>query len=203
MVAWRTRRLGQRQAELEALVAERTRELAVSHEAMRLLALKDALTQTWNRRAVMEMLERELARCTREGQVLTVVMVDADHFKGINDRHGHPAGDLVLREIARRLQACTRSYDVLGRYGGEEFMLLLPDLSCLRAEGRKRIEAFHQAIGEAPMVLEDGTALRVTCSFGAATLDTGRGDTAKALVARADEALYAAKTAGRNRVVFG
>jgi diguanylate cyclase (GGDEF)-like protein len=203
LVQWRTRRLARRQVELETLVGERTRELKDSHERMRLLALRDGLTQTWNRRAVMDALDRELARCGREGRPLTIVMIDADHFKRVNDTHGHPAGDAVLCEIARRLGAEARSYDTLGRYGGEEFLLLLPNLACDDGGGRERIEAFHRAASDAPMTVGDGIALHVTCSFGAATAYPGNAESRGALIARADTALYAAKAGGRNRVACG
>jgi len=199
---WRVRRLAKHQRYLEALVAERTSELEASREQMRELALKDALTGVWNRRALMTMLESELARSEREQQALTLVIVDADHFKQVNDVHGHLAGDAVLKELASRLQRITRAYDVVGRYGGEEFLLLLPHLNTDRTEDRRRIEAFHRAISDQPMSIGEGRDIVVTCSFGVASLTPGQPVTGEALIAQADAALYQAKDAGRNRIVY-
>jgi diguanylate cyclase (GGDEF)-like protein len=202
LYTWRVRRLAQRQRYLEALVAERTSELEASREQMRELALKDALTGVWNRRALMSMLEAELARSEREQQALTLVIVDADHFKQVNDTYGHLAGDAVLKELASRLQHLTRAYDVVGRYGGEEFLLLLPHLDTDRVEDRQRIEAFHRAISAQPVGIGEGVGILVTCSFGVASLTPGQPVTGEALIAQADAALYQAKDAGRNRIVY-
>jgi diguanylate cyclase (GGDEF)-like protein len=203
LYAWRVRQLAQHQRYLEALVAQRTGELEASREQMRQLALKDALTGVWNRRALMSMLDAELARAEREQQVLTLVIVDADHFKQVNDAHGHLAGDAVLKELASRLQRLTRAYDVVGRYGGEEFLLLLPRLDTSRAEDRQRIEAFHLAISAQPMAMGAGRDILVTCSFGVASVTQGVRVNGEALIAQADAALYRAKDAGRNRIAYG
>jgi diguanylate cyclase (GGDEF)-like protein len=197
---WRSRRLRHRQAELEALVSERTRELQASRDAMRELALRDALTGLRNRRAVTELLSAEVERCRRGRLPLTVVLCDADHFKRINDDFGHPAGDAVLREIAQRLQAGLRAYDGVGRYGGEEFLIVLPDFDAWRLADGQRLEAIRQAIDGPPVTLPGGSSVSVTCSFGAATLRPGQAEEPDALIAAADRALYAAKAAGRNRI---
>ncbi|HLO94635.1 MAG TPA: diguanylate cyclase, partial [Burkholderiaceae bacterium] len=199
---WRLRRLMARQAELERVVAERTREIEASHARMRELALKDGLTGVLNRRALEEALTAEVARATRGRKLLAVVMIDADRFKLINDQHGHPAGDAVLQAIAQRLQRPTRSYDVLGRYGGEEFLLLLPDLDADSAEGRARLETFHRAICGQPVPVGEGREVTVTCSFGVACLRPGHEQGAAALIAGADAALYRAKQNGRNRIEY-
>jgi diguanylate cyclase (GGDEF)-like protein len=199
---WRLRRVLRHQQYLEQLVAERTREIEASHARMRELALKDGLTGVLNRRALGEALAAELARARRHRRPLTLVLIDADRFKQVNDRHGHQSGDAVLVAIAQRLQALTRPYDHLGRYGGEEFVLLLPDLDAGRPEGRARIDAFHRAISASPIVLPAGTSLDITCSFGVAGTVGGRLDGPDELIARADAALYRAKANGRNRVEY-
>jgi diguanylate cyclase (GGDEF)-like protein len=198
--AWRMRSVAARQLALERLVAERTRELEASREQLRELALKDGLTGAWNRRALMELGAKELARAARGADVVTLLIVDADHFKRINDVHGHLAGDAVLREIARRLQSAIRAGDMLGRYGGEEFVLLLPGLRLDRPEDLGRVERLRGIVGEQPIALEDGTALTVTCSVGAVTARPQAATSLEDLIGRADEALYAAKRNGRDRV---
>jgi diguanylate cyclase (GGDEF)-like protein len=202
LYAWRVRRYAQQQRHLEELVAQRTFELEASHEQMRELALRDGLTGVWNRRALMSMLDAELSRAQREHMDLTLVIVDADHFKRINDVHGHLAGDAVLKELAARLQKVTRSYDVVGRYGGEEFLLLLPGLDVDRGEYRRRIGAFHQVIGGQAMAIGDGQEVMVTCSFGVAHAKAGEQVSGEALIGKADAALYQAKAAGRNCIVY-
>jgi len=170
---------------------------------MRELALRDGLTGLWNRRALDGILQTELARAPREGRPLTVVMVDADHFKRINDAHGHLAGDAVLKEIASRLVANTRAYDSVGRYGGEEFMIVLPGLQAGRTEDRARIEAFHHAVGARPMRLGPQLEATVTCSFGVVVIGPAEAVSVEEIVRRADEALYRAKALGRDRIEFG
>ncbi|MEP6874967.1 MAG: diguanylate cyclase [Burkholderiales bacterium] len=198
---WRLRALSVEQQRLEHLVQMRTRELEASREQMRELASRDGLTGLWNRRALVDILQTELARAPREGRPLAVVIADADHFKEINDSHGHLAGDRVLKEIAARLVASTRAYDCVGRYGGEEFILVLPGLHADRAEDRARIEAFHHAIGAESFNLGDGLEVSVTCSFGVVSASTGA--TVEEVIARADAALYRAKERGRNRIEYG
>jgi diguanylate cyclase (GGDEF)-like protein len=199
---WRMRRYRLRQQVLERLVAERTREIEASHAQMRELALKDGLTGVLNRRALNDAVAAEIARAGRSRLPLALVMVDADHFKRINDEHGHPAGDAVLVAIAQRLQATTRPYDAIGRYGGEEFLLLLPELDVRSTEGRARIEAFHRAICSRPVALAEGTELAVTCSFGVAGFMGGSVVGPEALITSADAALYRAKENGRNRIEY-
>ena len=192
---WRMQVLTSRARQLEVLVRERTRELEESREQLREQATKDGLTGVWNRRALMEILAREVNRCARERMPLAVALADIDHFKQVNDIHGHPAGDAVLREFAGRLVAGVRPYDAVGRYGGEEFVVVMPGLDINQAEHRARLTAIHESIGGSPMTI--GT---VTCSFGVAGTDGLASMDVDTLIATADEALYRAKRNGRDRI---
>jgi diguanylate cyclase (GGDEF)-like protein len=161
-------------------------------------ATRDSLTGIWNRAVIVEMLDRELNRAGREGHPLAVMLADLDHFKEINDTHGHLAGDLVLRQAVRRLQGELRPYDGIGRYGGEEFLLVLPgcdELATLRLGERLR-----EAVAREPVIPID-SLIQVTVSLGAVCWRGSDGD-AMTVLHRADEALYQAKHAGRNRVVL-
>lgn len=155
-------------------------------------ARHDPLTGAANRRALTERLEEECARAERSGQPMCALCVDADHFKAVNDTHGHDTGDRVLVDIAARLQQAVRRYDMVARVGGEEFTVLLIGIGT--EEGAGLAERIRGAIADAPC-----GGVRVTASIGCAGWRPG--DTPEALVKRADEALYAAKAAGRNRVV--
>jgi diguanylate cyclase (GGDEF)-like protein len=172
-------------------------QLVTAREALRVQATRDYLTQLWNRSAILDILHRELDRSEREGTPVGVVVADLDHFKSINDTYGHFAGDAALRESARRMQMSTRSYDSVGRYGGEEFLIVLPGVT---EEGvRIQSERMRQAIETKPMVTFEA-ALNVTCSFGCAS-GIGGQVTAESLIRAADKGLYRAKRAGRNRSV--
>ena len=192
---WRLRVVTLRAQRLETLVRERTRELEESRELLREQATKDGLTHVWNRRALMEILSREANRCAREHLPFAVALADIDHFKQVNDTHGHPAGDAVLREFAARLSAAIRPYDAVGRYGGEEFVVVMPGLDISQLEHRARLAKIHLSIAAAPMSV--GT---VTCSFGVAGTNGAAPVDVDALIATADEALYRAKRNGRNRI---
>ncbi len=173
-------------------------ELIQAREALRYRAMHDDLTGVSTRGAVLEELGRESARCARAGWSICLLLVDLDHFKAVNDTHGHPAGDAVLREASRRLRAGLRSYDLLGRYGGEEFLVALP--GCDGVAGSAIAERLRHALSAAPIVFGD-VSVAVTASFGLAAA-TGRFDPAE-LIGRADKALYRAKDSGRNRVEAG
>lgn len=166
------------------------------HDELWRLARVDALTGVANRRALEEALPREVARARRTGAPLGIAMLDADHFKRVNDVHGHAAGDAVLAGIAARARAVLREGDLLARAGGEEFVLLLPGADLEHtAEVADRVRA---RVAAAP-VAAPGGAVAVTISAGCATLEPDDADGAAAL-ARADARLYEAKAAGRNRV---
>jgi diguanylate cyclase len=160
-------------------------------------ANRDALTGLYNRRYLADALGRELARCKRDGQPLILLMIDIDHFKQINDTHGHHAGDEVLREIATLLTRNTRPSDIVCRYGGEEFLVLLPNMTL--PTGHARAQAYR-AHWEATTVTADTAPVRTTLSIGLAAFPQ-HAQTAHELIQRADSALYQAKRGGRNRVV--
>ncbi len=159
------------------------------------LAIRDALTDTWNRRHLDALLFSEVQRCERLRGRLTACMVDVDHFKNVNDRYGHATGDEVLKGVAAGLKAQLRSIDELGRFGGEEFLLLLPGTSA--DEALICAERLRAAVAALPLLPEAGA--RVTVSIGLA--EFAPGDTPATLVERADRALYRAKRGGRDRVV--
>ena len=164
----------------------------------RTLALQDELTGLHNRRAILRLLEQQLAAARRHGQPLALLIVDIDHFKRINDVHGHLSGDLALRAMAEGLRRRLRGQDIVGRWGGEEFIVILPGTP---AEGARGLaETLRQAAEQAELVALDGQPIRFTVSIGLHVLDPADGQTREAMIATADRALYLAKQNGRNRV---
>jgi len=166
------------------------------HRIVERQALVDGLTGLANRRQCEETLEDELARVERFGGSLAVVVADLDWFKDINDRHGHPAGDTVLREFAVLLEETVRDVDLAGRWGGEEFVLVLPGTDV--AGGAQLAERIRMALAGRTVLAVDGSPIPVTASFGVAAIPPAK--TASELFAAADAAMYQAKRAGKNRV---
>ena len=167
-------------------------------EAKKLLereASRDSLTDLWNRRAILDLLKRELARSSRDGGQIAAVMIDIDHFKRINDRIGHLAGDQVLLEVTRRVGSTLRTADVLGRIGGEEFLIIISP--CDEKTAREVMERARRACAVEPVRIEKGE-FEVTVSLGAAVAGGADVDISSLLKA-ADDALYRAKNGGRNR----
>jgi len=164
-------------------------------EEYRFRATHDSLTGVWNRAAIFDVLKRELLRAQREGTSVGVLLADLDHFKNINDVYGHLAGDAVLREVAQRINAAVRTYDAVGRYGGEEFLVVL---SGCEEEPLRHAERIRALVGAEPVVTREG-AISVTLSLGAA-ISGPHFPEMEDMLRAADAALYRAKRAGRNRV---
>jgi two-component system, cell cycle response regulator len=178
-------------------ILELQRQLVLTREALREQATHDGLTGLLNRSSILALLERELSRSQREAQPLSLLVVDLDRFKEINDNHGHLAGDAVLQQTAAQMKSSIRGYDALGRYGGEEFLVVLP--GCSGEDAVVHAERIRKGVA-GMTALSDSLQLSVTCSIGVSFRSTpGTGD-ARALVREADEALYLAKNRGRNRV---
>ena len=169
-------------------------------EKLTLLASNDALTGLLNRRAILEALTKEIRRVERQEQVLCIGMCDIDHFKQVNDTYGHLAGDEVLKEVTKRMQDALRVNDLLGRYGGEEFLVITP------VDNIKNATIVYQRICDmvsAKPVIIDKFSISVTISCGVTSYVHHEGDLdITKLIARADEALYQAKHAGRNQVIL-
>lgn len=172
-------------------------ELEEKNRQLEYLAGHDPLTGLFNRRQFDQLVSMELSRVSRQPAPVSLLMVDLDHFKFINDRYGHPLGDEVIRHAAGLLRNHTRSGDSVARLGGEEFLLLLPDTG--QAQARTIAEKVRKLLEETPLPMKDGL-LYLTASFGIASLDAGMPGTYEVLYAAADKALYRAKASGRNRV---
>jgi len=178
-----------------ARIVELQEQLIAAREQLRVEATHDALTGLLNRAAFFDSFNKEISRARRYRTSIALVMADLDHFKAVNDRYGHPTGDLVLRETARRLRASLRAFDVIGRYGGEEFVVAAPD--CSMNDALALAERFRTSICARPIEAPGGP-VSLTMSVGvAATADMNEADR---LVRVADEALYRAKYGGRNKV---
>jgi diguanylate cyclase (GGDEF)-like protein len=175
-------------------------DLMAALEASQFQASHDGLTSLLNRKAIIELLEKELVRSDRENTPLSVIMGDLDHFKLINDSYGHLAGDFVLKEVARKLTEAVRPYDAVGRYGGEEFIIVCP--SCDEECSQGIAERLRDLVSSEPLTSSEGS-FAVTMSFGVASVHGG-GHTTDSITKAADMALYRAKGLGRNRVeVYG
>jgi diguanylate cyclase (GGDEF)-like protein len=171
-------------------------QLVAAREEMQFKAMHDTLTMIWNRAGILDIFTRELARSRREGSSIAVMMIDLDHFKRVNDTYGHRTGDQALQEAARRLVGSVRTYDIVGRFGGEEFLILLLGCDPLRTSDRAEHirksfanEKFNSSVGNIPL----------TISMGALATADWPSSNIEELLRSADIALYKAKERGRNR----
>jgi diguanylate cyclase (GGDEF)-like protein len=181
-------------------VAENANHALVrAQQALQIEATHDALTKLWNRGAIFDLLEKEVQRQSRiQGSLLVVILADVDHLKKINDSHGHPVGDVVLQEVAKRLTRAVRTYDSVGRYGGEEFLIILP--GCTASDLLAGAERLRYSLADRPIATSAGP-IAVTISIGVVSAPMTEGDPdTDALLKAADRALYLAKAKGRNRV---
>lgn len=176
------------------VVGKRILEL---QQSLRFAATHDFLTNLMNRSEILAALERESARGGREDKPMTLILADIDHFKRVNDTLGHAAGDEVLKEVARRLKTDLRPYDLVGRYGGEEFLLILP--GCGLADGARRADTIRQLVGKDPIKTPFGET-SATVSMGVTAAAATRDCPVAEFLRQADVSLYAAKKNGRNRV---
>ena len=179
-------------------------ENVISNEMLKYIGLTDSLTGVYNRRYIDRRLLEEIARARRQNYPVSVMYIDIDHFKRVNDSVGHQGGDEVLREVCHRIKAELRQSDALARFGGEEFVVLLIDAPLESAT--MVAERIRASVAATTMELAGGAGIPVTVSIGVATLDDFKRDSAieaiaQTLVARADAALYRAKESGRNRVM--
>ncbi len=184
------------------LISRLAVRLSDAYSIIEKISNTDELTQLYNRRYFHARLEEEIERAKRYDHPVSLFLMDIDHFKSVNDRHGHQAGDEVLRAIGGILKSITRSVDIVARYGGEEFVALLPETQ--KETARVTAEKLRVAIEVHPFLLPDQSAFHVTASFGVSTLDMADKPTAAMadrIVKTADDAMYQAKQAGRNRVV--
>ena len=176
------------------MVGKRILEL---QQSMKFAATHDFLTRLLNRAEILASLKRELSRCQRDGQPIAVILADLDHFKLVNDSLGHAAGDTVLKEVAQRLQLDLRNYDLVGRYGGEEFLILLPNCGLMTAT--RRADEIRSLVAK-DAIITTFAAVSATVSMGVSVSDNAKDLTVEDLLHHADQALYEAKAGGRNCV---
>jgi diguanylate cyclase (GGDEF)-like protein len=196
----RTRHLWDKNRELQRQLDERTREVEVAREQLRIQLAHDVLTGMLNRVGILSELSAEMDRTRRESGTLLVVLVNLDHFKRVNDAFGYQTGDEALRWFAAAVGAAIRVYDHAGRYGGDEFLLVLTEIP--RGEAEQRLESLHVSISNLEIQTRE-SEFGITCSMGAIAFDPAAGcESQECLLAAADEALFAAKAQGRNRAVL-
>jgi len=196
----RARHMRARSRHLQSLVSERTRELEASREQLQFQATHDGITGLFNHVEILRVLAAEMSHARRSGKTLVLAMLDLDHFKRVNDAYGHLAGDEALRSFAAAIQVAIRAYDHAGRYGGEEFLLILNEVPIEAAE--QRLTHLHSLISNLEVRTGD-FEFTITCSAGATVFDPSvESRSLESLLTAADQALYAAKSSGRNCVVF-
>ncbi|HEX6749874.1 MAG TPA: diguanylate cyclase [Longimicrobium sp.] len=176
----------------------KNRELEVVNKRLRKLSITDGLTELYNHRHVHELLRDEFERSRRTEEPLAVTMIDLDRFKAVNDTYGHPTGDVILYETARILEHTAREIDMAGRYGGEEFIVILPNTA--EDEAARFAERVRAAVEE-HLYRDEANEIRMTCSSGVASFPSDGVGAPEQLLKKADDALYVAKESGRNRVV--
>lgn len=184
---------------LESMVEIRTAELRKAYKQLEYQASHDSLTELLNRRAIFDVLRREISRINRTNNPITVILADIDHFKSINDTYGHSMGDAVLVETAKRLTECVRPYDSVGRIGGEEFLVVLPE--CNSEDGSVVAERIRASIARDLFIIP-GQTLSITTSIGLATASPSQTIEPDSLITAADQALYRAKRGGRNKITI-
>lgn len=175
------------------------KELISAREILRDQATHDPLTGLWNHATIIDLLRQELNRAKRQKIPVGVIMADLDHFKRINDTYGHPAGDIVLRETAQRMSTAMRPYDAVGRYGGEEFLIIMP--GCNEASMMNLAERLLVCVSKEEIDISEHT-ISITVSLGGVSCEETQQVEVSALIKTADIALYRAKDTGRNRVVL-
>ncbi len=199
-VAERTSALREEISQRKVIQAEREKlieELTAARDALQFKATHDDLTSQWNRATILKRLELELIRSGREGTPLGVAILDIDLFKEVNDSYGHLAGDAVLRSVAKRIVTVIRPYDSVGRYGGEEFLVVLP--GCERNKALQVAERLRRSFSNYPVKTREGT-FRITLSIGVTTVEDKKSTNLNSVIRAADEALYRAKDKGRDCV---
>ena len=193
--------LGELEARLRSgkRIVDLQSELIAARETLRIQAMQDPLTKALNHGAIIEYLHRELARAQRDDLHLSLIMADLDDFKQVNDTYGHLAGDYALVEATRRFHECLRPYDAIGRYGGEEFLIVLPGSDSTTAI--KQAERIQAALSDEPILIP-GSAITITVSQGVTTWKTPFSDDVRALINAADSALYLVKSSGRDGIEY-
>lgn len=177
-------------------INETHKKLFLERNKLRSQALVDSLTRLWNRGAILEILEMECGRAKRKDHSVGLMMIDLDHFKKINDTYGHPVGDVVLLEVAYRIRSNLRTTDAAGRYGGEEFLVVLPEVDLVLAnEIAERIRSSFVRDN----ILTPRGIISITCSLGVGIIPKNKKISTESVIAQVDSALYKAKNEGRNR----
>lgn len=178
-------------------IIELQNDLIIAREALHFQAMHDFLTGLMNRAAISETLEKEISRAARDNHEIGIILADIDHFKAVNDSFGHPAGDAILCEVAQRMLGAVRGYDSVGRYGGEEFLIVVPESDA--RETKIVAERILDVIAEKP-IETDESSIEITMSLGTASGAISEDFGISELIGGADKALYQAKAAGRNRI---